>query len=78
MLPAVLKYTMLYFHDFYSIDYTSKDSYFSLLKIEAEDKCFINLFKNDSQRTLAVKTIKKYFFGFGHGRFTSGIWSITH
>lgn len=58
----------------------------SHLNIEAEDKCLImktrniltTYLKNDSPETLTVKTTERYFLGFGHGRFTSGIWSITH
>lgn len=71
--------------NFWFID-TSPKILTSLLNIEAEVKCLImktgniltTYFKNDSQKTLAVKTIERYFLGFGHGRFTSGIWSITH
>lgn len=56
------------------------------LNVEAEDKCLVikirniltTYLKNDSQKTLAVKTIERHFLAFGHGRFTSGIWPIIH
>lgn len=71
-------------HDFLLIGYKSK--YSSHISRDANDKCLImktktiltTYLKNDSQKTLTVKTIESYFLGFGHGRFTSGIWLIIH